>query len=207
MTKTKISPNFYIDDWKTLDLSDYNSVNWNIAFNIFDDRIKGRFISQISNLKDNPDRIIRNFSGFVIIAIDCLIIETLEQFYNGIKATPDRMSIDSFHNFFQRSPEFCSFFDTRDKSKVFYKQIRCGLLHQAQTGKSSTIHIKKGEPILAWVDNSNINEGIRIHRDKFHTEVENVYKNYLTQLRSKTNHTLLDNFRKKMNIIANQEIN
>lgn len=201
----KISPNYSVKEWLDLDLRDTTSKDWTKGFEIFEDRMNGRFFSQIEQLQAHPDKNIKGFSGFIIISVDCLLIETIMQFYKGIKKTPPRQSVDSFHDFFQKSIIFSSFFDDRVKSDIFYSQIRCGLLHQAQTKKKSTIHIKKGEPILQWIDPSDVNEGLKIHRDKFHNEVLLIFKNYLKELRSKNNNIILNNFQKKMNFIAKQE--
>jgi len=42
----------------------------------------GRFLDPISDLKD------KKYTGFLIMAIDCLLIETLQQFIEGVPETP-----------------------------------------------------------------------------------------------------------------------
>ena len=73
----KISPKFYQKDWRDLDLSRNCMVNWNKAIEIFEDRIDGRYLKQIETLDK------KNFSGFAIMSLTCLLIETIEQFWNG----------------------------------------------------------------------------------------------------------------------------
>lgn len=205
-TKTdfKISPNYFASKWKGLDLSKKDSADWAIAVDIFEDRINGRFLKQVDELTSNRDKNVRAFSGFVIIAIDCLLIETLEQFYRGKKRTGKDKDDQMFHDFFQRSAELKHFFDTIDKSRIFYSQIRCGILHQAQTKKQSTIHIKSGTPALSWIDITDNQKGISINRNKFHKAVKNVFTQYLSDLRKGKDFNLRQKMQRKMNFIATQ---
>ena len=79
----KISPAFFQKDWTDLDLSKNNIENWNKAIEIFKDRIEGRYFKQIEVLDKNKDRDIGLFSGFAIMSLTCLLIETIEQFWTG----------------------------------------------------------------------------------------------------------------------------
>lgn len=224
----KISPKFTQKDWTDLDLSKNCMVNWNKAIEIFEDRINGRYLKQIEALDKNEDLKIRTFSGFAIMSIACLLIETLEQFWNGnfttvkiknnkkencfinffYKNNKKHISNDAlaFHSFFQKSNELKKFFDTPEKSNVFYSKIRCGLLHQGQTKGKSLIHIKKGEPVLKWIDDNNFEEGLIIQRRLFMIEIIKIYEDYLKDLRKPNNL----NFRrktlaKKMKYIVDQK--
>lgn len=196
-----ISPNYTKSDWDSLNLIP-GSDDWNTAIDIFEDRMNGRFFKQIELLEKNEDREVGKFAGFSIIALDCLIIETLEQFYNGEKETKGRHKL-AFHAFFQRSITLRAIFNNDLKTGVFYNQIRCGLLHQAQTKKKSLIHIRK-EPIIGWVNDRDIEEGILIQRQLFHKEILAVFLNYCSELRNPNNISLRDNFRKKMDDIVSQ---
>jgi hypothetical protein len=69
--------------------------------------------------------------GFTMMAIACLMIEALESFRRGWLDT-------SQHG--QGEQAFCSFFDAegafapfRGHVRDFYKGVRCGILHQAET--------------------------------------------------------------------------
>lgn len=204
MTDFKISPKYYASKWLGLDLTSKNSADWKTAIEIFEDRIRGRFLKQVEILESNKITEIKYFSGFSIMAIDCLLIETLQQFYNGAKRTGKDQDESSFHDFFSRSKDFSAFFDTIDKTKIFYVQIRCGILHQAQTKKMSTIHMKSGTPLAAWVDNSDYSQGISINRIKFHKALLDSFQRYLTDLRKDSNLNLRRKFERKMNMIAKQ---
>lgn len=222
----KISPNFYQKDWNDLNLSGNSIYDWNKAIAIFEDRMNGRYFKQIEALDTNKDISIKNFSGFAILSLSCLLIETLEQFWNGNFTTKKlqnkrkeswfknlfcknrNISNDAmaFHSFFQRSVELKKFFDTPEKSNVFYTKIRCGLLHQGQTKGKSLIHIRKNEPILKWINENDLEEGISIQRRLFINEIVKVYEDYLKELRNPNSL----NFRrktlaKKMKFIVDQK--
>jgi hypothetical protein len=222
----KISPNYYQKDWNELDLSKNSEVNWNKAIAIFEDRISGRYLKQIEALDNNKDLSIRTFSGFAIISLTCLLIETLEQFWKGNITTiktakrkscffdifrknrKNHISNDAkaFHSFFQRSNEFKVFFDTIEKSNIFYTQIRCGLLNQGQTKRKSLIHIRKNEPMLKWINDNNIEDGISIQRRYFVKEIIEIYNEFINKLKKTENM----NFRrktlvKKMKYIVDQK--
>jgi hypothetical protein len=189
---------------RLLVLETRDSPDWDFAIKIFEDRVEGRFLKQIDLLEKNPNRLIRVFAGFAIMSLDCLLIETLEQFYKGNIRTGAGMDEKAFFDFFQRSLKFKSFFDTQAKATVFYQQIRCGLLHQAQTKKKSTIHILP-EEMLQWVNPKCLNEGIRIQRKLFHAEVVGIYTSYVDKLKDQKELNLKRKFRRKMNYIVNQK--
>jgi hypothetical protein len=76
---------------------------------------------------DNPKR-----NGFAMLAICCLMVEALESFRNGWKKT-NRIKGGGeavFRGFFDQHEEFK---DLRPVANEFYKHIRCGILHQAET--------------------------------------------------------------------------
>ncbi|WP_299207967.1 hypothetical protein [uncultured Dokdonia sp.] len=199
----KISPRFHKSDWGNLNLKGKTS-DWIKAVEIFDDRMKGRFFEQIQLLEQNPNRDVGIFAGFAIMSLDCLLIETIEQFINGRLRTGQGMDEKSFFDFFQRSDKLKSFFNNQTKATVFYQQIRCGLLHQAQTKGKSIIHIRE-KPMLEWIDNENPRNGLKIQRRKFHEEVLRIYENYCEQLRNERNMNLKGKFKRKMESIINQK--
>lgn len=67
--------------------------------------------------------------GFSIMAISCLMIESLESFKNGWEDTKNK-SEKAFKSFFTRETEFEIF---KTISTQFYKNVRCGILHQSET--------------------------------------------------------------------------
>jgi hypothetical protein len=199
----KISPRYYQKDWDDLVLETRDSPDWDIAIKIFEDRMEGRFLKQIEILDKNPDRKIGVFAGFAIMALDCLFIETLEQFFKGKIRTGQGMDEKAFFDFFQRSSKFKAFFNTQAKATIFYQQVRCGLLHQAQTKRKTTIHIRP-EGMLQWVDPKCLGQGVMIQRRLFHAEVVGIYTSYVEKLKDKKQLNLKRKLKRKIDSIVSQ---
>ncbi len=80
---------------------------------------------------DNPKR-----HGFSMLAIGCLMVEALESFRNGWKNSTGK-SEAAFCSFFQAHEEFK---DLRPVAHDFYRAVRCGILHQAETTDGWRVH-------------------------------------------------------------------
>lgn len=63
-----------------------------------------------------------------MMAVSCLVIETLESFYEGLPDTRNR-SAEMFRSFLRRETPLKLFGGGRD---WFFTDIRCGLLHQGE---------------------------------------------------------------------------
>ena len=153
---THISPQFTCDDWEKLTFS--KEEDWLKAIDIFEDRINGRFIN-IINIVEGYE-----FSGFAVLALDSLLIETLQQFREGVSETPKGKSHEYFVRFLTET-SFGKFFDQR-KAELFYKQIRCGILHQAEIKGSSRVLIRQQVPLVRLTKDGN---GLIMNRKLFHT--------------------------------------
>lgn len=93
------------------------------AISIF---LKQRFTERyISSLAQETNR----KNGFAIVALACLMVEALESFENGW-ARSDRKSGLAFSGFFARYPQFASL---KPVAGEFYRHVRCGILHQAES--------------------------------------------------------------------------
>ena len=140
----KISPCYTVKDWKALDFT--TEEEWQKAINIFEDRIRGRFLEPISRIQGYT------YAGFAVLALDCLLIETLQQFREGIPITPYRQSKTLFLRFLTET-SFGSHF-SKQTAEMFYDQIRCGILHQAEVKKSSRVLIREEVPLVSTTDDS-----------------------------------------------------
>jgi hypothetical protein len=167
--------------------------DWEKGIDIFKDRIYGRFLEPISDLEK------KKYTGFLIMAIDCLLIETLQQFIKGVPETPRGKNESYFKKFL--ISYFKEYFDD-EKAKMFYRQIRCGILHQAETKENSKIKISHELPIVKFTKEK---DGLIINRKKFHKKLKKAFKSYIGQLKDKTNEPLRNNFRKKMGYICRIE--
>src|ERR1700733_5043058 len=67
--------------------------------------------------------------GFCSMAVSCLMVEALESFWRGWTDTKGKSEL-AFCSFFQRIPELSLF---AGFVPSFYKSVRCGILHQAET--------------------------------------------------------------------------
>lgn len=129
-------------------------------------------------------------NGFTIMAVSCLMIETLESFFQGWVNTRNKSQL-AFCNFFDRNTDFDFI---RGYSQEFYKHVRCGILHQAET--TGGWHIRRDGDIFD-------KETKTINSKKFHDRIENVLIQYCKDLEVKDwNSDLLKNFRKKMKSIC-----
>ncbi|HSI24411.1 MAG TPA: hypothetical protein VK952_02205, partial [Methylotenera sp.] len=87
----EISPSYTDIDFKVA----RDDEKWEEMVVIFYDRLEGRFLKPIRLIENDMN--IGMFSGFSILALDCLIIETLQQFYEG--TIQSKNVGDSFKNF------------------------------------------------------------------------------------------------------------
>jgi len=128
-----------------------------------------------------------NKHGFTMMAIGCLVIETLESFYQGRRDSV-RISKKMFRDFFNRETALKVFFSEDD---WFYYKVRCGILHQAE--------IVGGWRVIRTGDLLNSVEKT-INAKKFIQELQKILKNYEIQLQ--TDELLWSNFKLKMDAIC-----
>lgn len=175
-----ISPKYRASDWKSLKLTKRDSLDWAKAVDVFLDRVNGRFLAPVQVIEKHHDKQIRRFSGFAILAIDCLLIETLYQFQKGVNET-DIDHATAFWHFFRSSPHFKPHF-TRKKAQIFYRHFRCGILHQAQTLRDSRVRFGRPE-MVEQIDPNDLNRGLVVDRERFHQALRNEIHDYEQSLR------------------------
>jgi len=187
-----------VQDWITL--KEQKHMDWEKATQILHDRIHGRFLRVCDNVKKLEG------AGFAIVSLNCLLIETLQQFWDGEEETRTKSDV-AFKNFFKNFKFFDNGFEYEKVAVMFYKQIRCGLLHQAQIKGQSKI-IRDQEEMIQLPNRNQ--PGLIIDRDKFHEKLKDVFDWYIEGLKG-INHEwppeMLEdrrcNFRRKMNFICN----
>lgn len=197
-----ISKIYNSDNWIELNLTDENNnEKWEQGIKIIRDRFESRFLDIIHLIKNNE------CSGFLLMSIYCLLIETLMQFYLGEEST-DKRFIGShwraFRDFFQQSDFFKDDFKTDKICRIFYSHFRCGLLHQAETKGESKIKIQQ-EAMLKVIKNQT-RASLIIDRGKFHNclskEIESYFQNLLNNKKNYLGENLRINALKKMNLIC-----
>ena len=191
----QIAPGVDATVWQALSLDDPKSADWNTAVQILDARISHRFIEPIDYLitaEESKPATERRF-GFTVLAVDCLLVETLGAFIDGLEDTEGN-SKDTFCKVLTKRPLFSSDF-TQSLAEKFYKEFRCGILHQAEIGGQSKVW--SVGPVIRVDGNRVI-----VNRNIFHERLKNEFKNYLTELRDPKNAGLRKNFRKKMDFVS-----
>ena len=189
----QIAPGIGSEAWKQLDFSD--PAAWTRAIGIFERRIRGRFTDAVDFLiaDDEQRPATERRWGFAILAVDSLLVETLEAFSQGLTNTKNK-SKDLSVQFLTGRTAFRGFFTERLATR-FYYEFRCGIAHNAQvfgTGRVWSIG-----PLLT-VDGDQMT----INRTAFHLAVLSEIAAYVEALRTGTDVALRQNFRTKMDFIA-----
>jgi len=140
-----------------------------------DHRLRGRYITPLQNVEPRKFR-----SGFLMMAASCLLIEALQSFFAGLKDTKN-VSAESFKDFFDRNkvnfPKFAECFPgvaANKKENNFYYNIRCGILHQAETTDGYSIVRDKSylfDPTEQTVNADEFIDAVEICLDKYLNEL------------------------------------
>jgi hypothetical protein len=146
---TQLSENINTTDLSNLII---NSDKIKIADFVYD-RFYERYILPIESL-DRNDK-----NGFSIMAVSCLMIESLVSFKKGWEDTKNK-SEKAFQEFLTKEPEFTDF---KGLSKEFYINVRCGILHQSETTSGWKI---KRKGILYDESTKTINATLFLNRLK-----------------------------------------
>lgn len=187
----RISRNYTTDEWRKLDFS--TEADWQKAVDILKDRLQTRYLEHIAVLLK------RQTSGFVVLALDCALAETLQQFRLGEPETPWGQGQQHFVDFLTQT-SFREHFDA-PRATLFYTAIRCGLLHQTEAKHNS--RLKRGT--LPLVSYSVDHKGLVINVPLFHETLERVIREYLAELRRPESLEARASFRKKMEFICRIE--
>lgn len=161
-----------VADWQAIDFN--TEAGWQTAITIFEDRISYRFFRPIEAFERQEG------AGFAVMALDCLLIETLMQFMEGVINTPKNHSVHYFRCFLTRT-KFGQYF-TADQANIFYKNVRCGILHQAETKGDTRLWTRKTEPFLREAPAGN---DLYLRRDLFHELLLEEYGAYIHRLHAR----------------------
>lgn len=185
-----ISPNYSKEDYLNLNLSIHScESNWGEAITILKDRIEGRYFNQIELLSDDI-----NANGFTIMALNCLLIETLYQFKEGKDKTPSHRNKEVYSDFLMQ--EFPLVFNTQNIANSFYSNIRCGILHSAQTKNESRLSDREGIAVVLEGNTLVVSvKGMSLLLKKY-------FQWYLQKLSDPNEVTLRNNFINKMKFVC-----
>jgi hypothetical protein len=186
-----ISRNYKTDDWKALTFQ--TEADWQKAVTIFSDRMETRYLEHVRRILRRPT------SGFTALTVDCAVIETMEQFRRGEPKTPNREGKSFFVSFLTETS-----FSTdvsKKQAGVFYKNIRCGLLHQTEA-EDSLVKRNDTRPLIAFTKD---HKGVIVNAKIFHQRLEQVIREYAEKLKDPKAKKEREAFLKKMNFICRVE--
>jgi len=181
----RISPNYTVVHWE--ELQQANEAHWHRAVAIVRDRLEGRFLRY-------ADQVLSDIhSGFVVLAIDRLVAETIQQFIEGLEFSRNPSGV--FKRFLA-SPRFRPYFTPEPVRDDFYSDIRCGLLHQAEAKNQWRVR-RDQEKLL-----TGIGTGYIINVLLFHAAIKATLDDYLAQLLLPENNGLREKLWTKMGFIC-----
>lgn len=241
--RTQICRGFTDNQWKGLRkrlIRQDGQINngddaWNCAVEVFERRIRERFLSSVEALEKADSRLDIALQpgaspdcstlptndagqivvpGFAIMALCCLLIETLQSFREapqqpgqvvGACSYPSGPCIrlpssttDLFKRFL-RLPAFNHEFDDDRIATRFVRGIRDGILHEAETRRWV---IWRNEPQGQIVEPRD--DGYALNRTEFYKALKIEFENYLRELRQRQNEDRLKRFLKKMDDIIKE---
>ncbi|SMD16308.1 hypothetical protein [Rhizobium sp. RU36D] len=195
----QISPKYTVAFWRGLELDPDNpkQEDWVKAVDVLRDRIHGRFITPAQTLIDVDKANKPQTFGFAILALDCLVLETIQGFKEGVPNHTGH-STRLFKAFLSNWQPFLDCLNAgmvaATKAGEFYKQGRCALHHSGATDKM-TVGISG--PMMRF------NSGeITVNRTLFHTELVAEFDRYLEALTDPASVDLRKKFLLKMNPIC-----
>jgi hypothetical protein len=184
-----------VADWAALkpSLIDLNNISlWTTVFNdYYITRLSDRYLDPIKYIKESGGY---SGEGFSIMTVICSLIEFLETTYQGTNYRyrrngdpplgPFEYSVSGqiFTDFLTNRAPFNLQFDVQS-AEDFYKNIRCGLLHEARTNGNWTIWGNSGNGTLIKKTSTET----VIYRDDFYDALlEFINDHYKTDLLSST---------------------
>jgi len=213
-------------EWKSLNkrLDDGDKNAWAQAIGVFERRMRERFLNCINALfvaDTKPDLQPPDSEhagtcvpGFSIMALCCLLIDTLQGFRekpphpvaptgpctfpSGSCINPPPGTTEQFKSFLRR-PAFGDTFKDDALAAKFVSGIRNGIFHEAETRKWV---IWRDEPVGKIVAPEG--DGFALNRTLFYEAVKKEFESYLRELRDPSNQALRQRFKKKMDDICKE---
>jgi cation transport regulator ChaC len=177
---TEIASGFAVGRYQVirqaLDPASPETQEWSEVLDAFQRRIEERFLRPIIELLKVYDQdLVSTRPGFAILALDCLLIDTIQSFREGRVSTNEVSTAVSFRNFLSR-PIFNSF-SNRDRQE-FIHYVRNGLLHNGETRGDWKVNIRHQTMLFA-----DPNTGSRtINPRLFHAAIVEEFEAYRDEL-------------------------
>jgi hypothetical protein len=161
----RLSPKYSKQDWR---VAFENTEEWDVAINIVEDRIRGRWLDAVDQL------IAFEYAGFAILALDCIVLEAMWGFMKG-RAVPKGQERQVYRDILT-GPGFDL---TPDQSDSFREFVRNGLIHDSETRARWLVKRIGPEGVIVWTNG----QGIQVNRTLFHRALTGVFDSWLSSLR------------------------
>jgi hypothetical protein len=199
----KVAGDYTVGYWRSLrpklDVNKPNPNAWDEAIKIFRRRIEARFIEPVDVLLTYDDDEAKTF-GFAILAIDCLVIETLQAFREGLTNHRSH-SKDLFTAFLMDWDVFkkCTeqFGDKKSLARLVYTGYRCELHHSGSTQGAFLVGLDAKEAFA--FENT---ESVVINRTLLHKSLKLEFEKFIERLGDTEERPLRRNFLKKMDAVC-----
>lgn len=197
----KIAPGISAKQWKALRLEpdEPGSADWQTAIAIFEARMRRRFFAPVDALIEFEEGRTEKTFGFAILAINCLVIETLQGFREGI-INHNGKSKSLFIRFLTEWDVFKSCLpepaDAEKLAERVYLDCRCALLHSGAT--DGQLRVGVSGPAFRFND-GHVQS---INRTSLHENLKRAFEGYLAGLRAADGVVLRRYFKKKMDAIS-----
>lgn len=196
----EIAPGYSVGAWKRLgfDEAAHDSEAVVEAIKILDTRIRSRFLNPIQCLIDSEKDKKRATFGFAILALDFLLIETIQGFKEG-RLNHLGHSRKLFVAFLGAWEAFASCLTPNANAMTLagqiYDQGRCALHH---TGSTDRIRVMKSGLMFVFYPDGRI----EINRSLLHRKLTEAFEAYLAELKIAGNAKLRKNLKAKMDHIC-----
>ncbi|WP_037546476.1 hypothetical protein [Stappia stellulata] len=196
----EIAPGHRVKGWKSLTLNQKNSTSsdWTKAIAILDTRIRRRFIEPAQLLIDAENGKGRGINGFAVLAIDFLLIETIQGFREGL-TNHNRKSKALFKAFWTNWQVFKDCVpqgaNADDLAVSVYEQGRCALHH---TGSTDRVIVRKSGKMFVFHNDGRI----VINRTLLHKQLVTAFDVYIAALKDPANTDMREKFKQKMDHIC-----
>lgn len=207
-----ISKSFTTGNWKydlRSKLVSNDNAAWEEAYKMFYERVQSRFIEPITEIKKMGKN---EGEGFSMALISAVLLEFISAFEKGrlYKNNKSCLAPNEYSNgqdllvsFLSDSALFKKHFDSKSKIQKFYKNIRCGLVHEARTlGKDVIIHKESQKNISKESIYFRVGSEYRLNRDLLLSTIEMHIDQMRSRLLDKNDQLLKRNFILKFDEIS-----
>ena len=144
--------------------------DWDKAINIVQDRVEGRWLRWSDKLCDEQG------SGFAVLALDCITLESLWGFIHG-RPVPKGDGEGVYRDMLARA----EFGWTHHESDDFRRFVRNGLMHDAETRSNWMVEMTVPRSVIM---ERSAGGQYRINRTKFHKAVRATFEDWMVRLRA-----------------------